>query len=42
MKAQAVFTEACVAHELEEVRLEYAKKQGALRETLYNQVNWHS
>ncbi|XP_053373076.1 coiled-coil domain-containing protein 148-like isoform X2 [Mercenaria mercenaria] len=37
-KARAVFTEACVAHELEEVKLEYTKKQEALRDALYNQV----
>ena len=37
-KARSVFTEACVAQELEEVKLEYAKRQQALREVLYNQV----
>ncbi|XP_060598040.1 coiled-coil domain-containing protein 148-like [Ruditapes philippinarum] len=37
-KARAVFTEACVAHELEEVKLEYTKKHEALRDALYNQV----
>ena len=37
-KARSVFTEACVAHELEEVKLEYTKRQQALREVLYNQV----
>jgi hypothetical protein len=39
-KARAVFTEACVAHELEEVKLEYTKKHEALRDALYNQVGW--
>ena len=38
-KARSVFTEACIAHELDEVKLEYAKRQQALREVLYNQVN---
>lgn len=37
-KARMVFTEACVAHELEEVKLEYMKKHEALRDALYNQV----
>ncbi|KAL4222229.1 hypothetical protein ACF0H5_018266 [Mactra antiquata] len=37
-KTRAVFTEACVAHELEEVKLEYTKKQEALRDALYNQI----
>lgn len=39
-KARAVFTEACIAQELEEVRLEYMKRQEALREALYNQVKY--
>ena len=38
-KARAVFTEACIAHELEEVKLEYTKRQQAVREVLYDQVN---
>jgi len=37
-KARGVFTEACVAHELEEVKLEYSKRHEALRDALYNQV----
>lgn len=37
-KARSVFTEACIAHELEEVKLEYVKRQQALRDVLYNQI----
>ncbi|WAQ93919.1 CC148-like protein [Mya arenaria] len=37
-KASSVFMEACVAHELEEVKLEYTKRHEALRDALYNQV----
>jgi len=38
-KARSVFTEACVAHELEEVRMEYTKRHEALRDALYSQVS---
>ncbi|XP_052247226.1 coiled-coil domain-containing protein 148-like isoform X2 [Dreissena polymorpha] len=37
-KSRSVFMEACVAHELEEVKLEYTKRQEALRDALYDQV----
>lgn len=41
-KARSVFMEACVAHELEEVKLEYTKRHEAFRDALYNQVRLES